>query len=534
MTPIENSLDARWTALAVRLDRRSRLFALGILLYILLAAIGIASRKLLWADDLVTLLTSRMRTFGEIWRFYKDGLDTTGPVQSLVGHIGMKLPLPTEIGLRLPFILAFLCMCLCIYGFVRRRYPASNALAALIMPVLFSELYYFMTAARAYALVLCATGLALMFWQNASEGKMRAWNALGLWLALASAIAAHFFAVFLFVPFAAGQLAQDLSRKRPDWPVWLAILTFPLGFLPVLPAALNASANFRTTFHAKPGLRNFEISYRGVYTSYGWVVVSVFLILAVWLLYRELRGGSHLDAALPEARGFTRPEWVLIGALVLLPLYEALGSMAIGVFEDKFAIPFYIGLILAISGAFAEITKRRAAAGAMAFAAMLCCAIAAQGHAAAVGIDALLRPSKVAAREAAEVTSAPSMQIATTSPLPVITDFFTYIGEDYYGSAELRQRLYVPIDSADYGNPEYRYTLTGQQCTRLFARMLPIQTGEIDTFVEQHHHFLLLTHFDGHEWLPIYLLDRQRTKGDLSITLLVADPSGNLLDVQTK
>jgi len=90
----------------------------------------------------------------------------------------------------------------------------------------------------------------------------------------------------------------------------------------------------------------------------------------------------------------------------------------------------------------------------MAFAAMLCCAIAAQGHAAAVGIDALLRPSKVAAREAEEVTSAPSMQIATASPLPVITDFFTYIGEDYYGSAELRQRLYVPIDSADYGKPD--------------------------------------------------------------------------------
>lgn len=532
---IQNSFDKRWTAFAAWLDRHSRFVVVGLLLYILLAAIGIASRKILWADDLVTVLTARLQSFGEIWRFYANGLDaTSGPVQSLVGHIGIMLPLPTEIGVRFPFILAFLCMCFCIYRFVRSRYPAGIALAVFVMPVLFSELYYFMTAPRAYPLMLGATGLALYFWQNASEGRMRAWSILGLWLALAAATATNFFSVFLFVPFAAGQLTQDLTRKRPDWPVWLALLLFPAGFLPFAHGLLNESANFRAAFHGKPGLRNFEISYRGVYTSYGWVVVSVLLILAVWLLYRELRDGSHGENSLPETQGFTRPEWVLIVSLALLPVVEALGAMAIGVFEDKFAIPFYIGLILVIAGGFAEITRRRAAAGAMAFVAILGCAIAAQGRAAVNGIDALLRPTKVAARGTAAVMSAPPLQMAAASQLPIVTDLFHYEGLDYYGSEGIRQRLYIPIDSADYGDPKYKYTVTGQQCAKLFSRMLPMQTGEIDSFIRQHRHFLLLTEFDMHEWLPIYVLDRQRTKGDLTVTLLVADPSGDLLDVQAK
>ena len=68
--------------------------------------------------------------------------------------------------------------------------------------------------------------------------------------------------------------------------------------------------------------------------------------------------------------------------------------MVIGVWEYKFCIPFYIGLILAITAGYAEVVKRKAGAGAIAFVTILACAAAAQGHAALQGIDALLRPSE--------------------------------------------------------------------------------------------------------------------------------------------
>lgn len=180
--------------------------------------------------------------------------------------------------------------------------------------------------------------------------------------------------------------------------------------------------------------------------------------------------------------------------------------MVIGVWEYKFCIPFYIGLILAITAGYAEVVKRKAGAGAIAFVTILACAAAAQGHAALQGIDALLRPSKVSARARTQVMSMPAMEGILQNSLPVATDCFNYSGLDYYAGPEVRQRLYIPIVSTDSSDP--KYTLTGQQLTKLFSRTFPIQTVGIDDFLLQHPHFLLLTGFDMHEWLPIYLLDR--------------------------
>ena len=56
---------------------------------------------------------------------------------------------------------------------------------------------------------------------------------------------------------------------------------------------------------------------------------------------------------------------------MLLPVYEVLAVMVIGVWEYKFCIPFYIGLILAITAGYAEVVKCKAGAGAIAFVTIL-------------------------------------------------------------------------------------------------------------------------------------------------------------------
>ena len=225
------------------------------LAFLLLIAIGVAAHKLFWYDELITVFTASLPTTGDLLRFYSDGLDTTSPVASLLARAGMHLPLPPELAVRFPFMLAFLCVPVGLYGFMRRRYSAGYALAALVFPLTFPGFAYFMTEARAYALMVGGAGLAMYFWQSAAEGKARPWSILGLWLALAIAVGAHFFAVFLFVPFAAAQLALDWPRKRPDWPVWLALLLFPAGFLPFLQGTQRASKYYRSAFHSKPESR---------------------------------------------------------------------------------------------------------------------------------------------------------------------------------------------------------------------------------------------------------------------------------------
>ena len=116
--------------------------------------------------------------------------------------------------------------------------------------------------------------------------------------------------------------------------------------------------------------------------------------------------------------------------------------------------------------------------------------------------------------------------------LPLVLGPNPYVSLEYYGSPELRQRIYTLTDEADYAYPKYRLSVSDQQNFKLFSRMLPIHPTGIDDFLAQHPHFLVETGFDEHEWIPDYLLRRQQTKGDLSIRLLSNDESGTVLEVQ--
>ncbi|MGC2209898.1 MAG: hypothetical protein WA532_07275 [Candidatus Korobacteraceae bacterium] len=136
--------------LAAWLERHARLAA-ALLAFLLLIAIGVAAHKLFWYDELITGFTASLPTTGDLLRFYSDGLDTTSPVASLLAHAGMHLP---ELAVRFPFMLAFLGAPVGLYGFMRRRYSAGYALAALVFPLAFPGFAYFMTEARAYALMM--------------------------------------------------------------------------------------------------------------------------------------------------------------------------------------------------------------------------------------------------------------------------------------------------------------------------------------------------------------------------------------------
>jgi hypothetical protein len=537
MARSRNCLNEYLSPLAAWLERHSRLVAAALLAGFLLAAIGVAAHKLFWYDELITVFTASLPSVSNLLRFYFDGLDTTSPVASLVARAGMHLPLPPELAVRFPFMLAFLCIGLGLYGFIRRRYSAGFALAALAFPLAFPTLAFYMTEARSYALMLGAASLAMYFWQSAAQGKARPWSVLGLWLALAVAIAAHFFAVFLFIPFAAAQFAQDRARKRPDWPVWLALLLFPSGFLPFLPGTQRASKYYRSAFHAKPSFSSMRIPFRDIYVTGAWLTVSVLLLLAIAWLVLEANAAQHSGDSRkqePQSTGLTRPEWVFAIVLTLFPIYVVLASLKIGVFREQYTMSFYIGFILLVVAGFAEVARRRAAAGALVFLVVLAAVTATHAKSALGGVKALSHLSRLHAADIAQANDLHWLQVASTIPLPLALDPNSYVILEYYGSPQLRQRIYSLTDEADFGYPKYHLSVSNQQNAKLFSRMLPIHPTEVDDFLAQHPHFLVRTSFDEHEWLPDYLLRRQRTKGDLSIGILSNDDSGTVLDVQMR
>ena len=422
MARTQNWLDEYLDPMAEWLERHSKLAVAALLTGIFLIAVGVASHKLFWYDELVTVFTASLPSVGEVWRFFADGLDTTGPVASLVARAGMHLPLPPELSIRFPFILAYLGMCLGLYGFIRRRYGVGYALAAMLFPMVLPTFCYFMTEARAYALMLCGASLGMYFWQTAAEGKARPWSVFGLWLALALAIASHLFAVFLFVPFAAAQLARDWTRKRPDWPVWLALLLFPCGFLPFLHGMQKASKYYRSAFHGRPDLGSFRVPYRDIYVSGGWITVSILLLLAIWLLLSDAKDTGSSQKAMPHSPGLNRAEWVFAVVLTMAPLYVVLASFKLGVFRQQYTLTFYIGFIVLVVASFAELARRRAAAGVLALLAVLAPVGVMHAKSALGGVKALSHLSRVHDADVAQATELHWLQTVNAIPLPLALD----------------------------------------------------------------------------------------------------------------
>lgn len=526
---IENYVD-----LAVDwLERHSRLTASAMLLIMLLIAVGRAAVKLLWYDELVTMFTANLPTWGDVWRFFADGLDTTGPVAAMVARVGGWAPLPPELSVRLPFMLAFLCMCLGIYVFLRRRYSAGYALAGLLLPLALPGLFYYMTEARAYALMLGGASLGMVFWQSAAEDRGRPWSVLGLWLALAFAIASHVFAFFLFVPFAAAQWFVDRSRKCHDWPVWLALLMFPAGYLPFVPGTLKASAFYRTDFHSKASLGSFRIPYREVYFSGGWVIVSILFLLALWLVFKDTKDAASLRREASATAGLSKAEWIFAGVLMLYPLYVVLASMMLGVFRYQYTVCFYVGFIVLIVASFAHLVRFRASAGVLALIAVAATVAVIHARSMVGGLKALSNLSGVHQAEVARVMSLPWVQCVYSQSLPVAVDANSYMKMTYYAPPGFRRRMYELVDEPDFDNPKFRLSITNQENFIHFSRMLPLHVMEIDDFLAQHPDFLVVTHFNKHEWLPAYLL-KQQAQGKLSVKLLVLGSDRNVLEVQEK
>ena len=149
-------------------------------------------------------------------------------------------------------------------------------------------------------------------------------------------------------------------------------------------------------------------------------------------------------------------------------------------------------------------------------------------------MKALSHLSRIHDADVAQATELHWLQTVNAIPLPLALDPNSYVSLEYYGSPELRRRMYTLTDEADFGYPKYSRAVSNQQNFKLFSRMLPVHPTEVDAFLAQHPHFLVLTSFDEHEWLPDYLLRRQQAKADLSIRMISNDESGTVLDVQMK
>ena len=470
------------------LEQHARLAAAALLALVFLAALAQAAGKPFGNDEIYTLFAAALPNWRAVWNFYAQGADTPSPLPSLVVHAMLRFPSNPEIATRIPFILAFLVMCLCLYLFLRRRYPAGYALAALIAPVILPFFFHYSTENRAYAFLLAGAGFAAVCWQAAQQpGKGSRWNTFGLWLGLAFAICAHAFAIFLFVPFALAQLVADLQKKKLSLPIWLVLLLFPVGILPVIHGELAASHAFRGSFFSKPGWAMLQQTYRSFFAD-SYAVCATMLLFAIITLVMH----RHAAAANPDAsdrHGLTRAEIVFAVSLAIMPVWLLPAARLLGVYREPYSSPALFGIEFCVIAALAELSRRKIALGAILFTAVLfavCAKTASLLH-----WRTLAHLQRVHTENVQAFNQQDWSRIVASSPLPIaMADTDLYMRSRYYWPESMQQRSWYLTDLAQAN--QYAHSTSAQISIIRSGKFVPLPSMDWAEFSARYPHFLLV------------------------------------------
>jgi hypothetical protein len=324
-----------------RLNHKYRILIIGCVSVVYLAVtLELSRRKLIWTDEFFTLFLGRLNA-GELWRALVMGGDSHPPSFYLMHHLFLRVFGENPWALRLPAILGFLLMMLCVYQFVARRTSVAYGLVAMLMP-LATIAYEYAYEARGYSPLLGFVALAVLCWQQAGERRRRTAAILGLGASLTAGVLSHYYTVFLLPAIAAAEAVRSIRCKSWNPGVWLAMCTPVIPLMAFLPVIKSASG-YAATFWAKASLSEIHLYYENILGS---AVTCLLFCFAVAGLYRVL---SHRNdnSASTGSKTFPVEEIVLGIALASAPVVAYLFGKAItGVFVWRYAIGGVVGMAL--------------------------------------------------------------------------------------------------------------------------------------------------------------------------------------------
>jgi hypothetical protein len=312
-------------------------------LYLLVVGL-IAVRKQLENDELFTLNIARLPTISDVWSALLTGAEQLPPFFYVLTRASLSLFGESNIALRLPSILGFWVMSLCLFWFVSKRSTSLYGLAAILF-VLTTGAYYYAFEARPYALVLGFSGLALICWQSLAEGKRRALSLIGLALTLAAAVACHYYAVLVLIPFACGEAARTLARRRADIPAWAALAASLAPLLIFLPLIKSARA-YSKTFWAQPSWGDIPGFYYFMLMSAALPIAAILILVALYSTIFSERG-PETGCEINDAPGFgLLPHEVaaVVGFLAIPFVAVTMAMLVTGAFTDRYALAAVLGL----------------------------------------------------------------------------------------------------------------------------------------------------------------------------------------------
>ena len=332
------------TALGAAIDRRARPLLALLLAAVAVITLALAHRRPLWNDELFTYYVSRLGV-DDMWSTLATGVEQT-PISFYVAtRASLDAFGDSGIAMRLPELLGFLLMSVCVFLFVERRSSPLYALVAVLFPIA-TIAYGYAYEARAYGLVLGFSAAALLCWQVAAEaGPQRRLAALGTAVSLVAAVASHYYAVLILAPLLVGEATRAIVHKRIDW---LVLGSFCGALIPLVAfSSLIAEAkDYSTSFWAQPtwhaAIRFYPDSLMDRPLG---VVLALFAAIVVYVVWRSWRARRHAGLSLPPSH-----ELAALTTLVLLPFFGvALGKLVTGAYTERYVLAAIVGITILIA-----------------------------------------------------------------------------------------------------------------------------------------------------------------------------------------
>ncbi len=317
----------------------------------------IAVRKQLENDELFTLNIARLPSLLDVWMALRTGAEQLPPFFYVLTRASLTAFGENNLALRLPAMLGYWVMSLCLFWFVYKRSTALYGLLAMLF-ALTTGAYYYAFEARPYGLVLGFTGLALLCWQSIIEGKRRWLSMIGLALSMGAAISCHYYAILLFIPFACGEAARIYWHRRLDILCWIAMAASLIPLIFVWPL-IQSARSYSTAFWSQPSWSNIP-------GFYYFMLMSAVLPLTATLILAALYTVLMPDSLSEDKREagtvvrLNRPELAAAIGFLAIPFIAVATAMFItGAFTDRYALAATLGLGILVPFAFHSLLRKR-------------------------------------------------------------------------------------------------------------------------------------------------------------------------------
>lgn len=311
------------------------------------AAVSLAwsHTKLMSQDEMYEFQTDSVPSLAELIHIQKTWPISLDPLlYHGLSHEAMQVLGAFAFAQRLPALVGFLLMQMCLFFFVRNLVGDRAGAVAAAFPALTATLFYAVEG-RPYGLMLGLYALALWCWQVASRRERdRGLALLGLALAIAATINAHYFGILLLVPICAAEAWRTLARRRIDWAMGAAIVAGMAGFLMTRPF-LKAAGEFKKNYYngGAVGLHDITRAYRSIFVNYTQMPMSA---QHVWMVVLVLFAAALVWGCWRVRRTAPSAEWVLVLALAALPFC---GYLLARFVTHSIEVRYVLGAVVALS-----------------------------------------------------------------------------------------------------------------------------------------------------------------------------------------